>query len=179
MFQYYFVLDGFCIPWLWQHFYQVNQETFYCDNWRSIFSFCIHDEWNNVHVFCLGLWPLQSHFFIFAVVAPIVGYCLTILFEKCFECMLLLLMTIIIPDVITNKVLTLRVYQGWSVLNNVEVQELVWLFFISSLKILRIILFIWHFRVKLVLLKRKLYSSKCCKQSAAYRIHGDEWITNL
>ena len=62
-------------------------------------------------------------------------------------------MTIIIPDVITNKVLTLRVYQGWSVLNNVEVQELVWLFFISSLNILRMIPFIWHIRVKLVLLK--------------------------
>ena len=55
---------------------------------------------------------ITESFFIFAVVAPIVGYFLTILFEKCFECMLLLLMAIIIPDFITNKVLTLRVYQG-------------------------------------------------------------------
>ena len=60
--------------------------------------------------------------------------------------MLLLLMTIIIPDVAANNVLTLRVYQGWSVLINEEVQQLGWLF-VSSSKILRIILFIWHFQV--------------------------------
>ena len=60
--------------------------------------------------------------------------------------MLLLLMTIIIPDVAANNVLTLRVYQGWSVLINEDVQQLGWLF-VSSSKILRIILFIWHFQV--------------------------------
>ena len=60
--------------------------------------------------------------------------------------MLLLLMTIIIPYVAANNVLTLRVYQGWSVLINEEVQQLGWLF-VSSSKILRTILFIWHFQV--------------------------------
>ena len=55
---------------------------------------------------------ITQSFFIFAVVAAIVGFCLTFLIGKCFECMLLLLMTIIIPDVTANKVLTLRVYQG-------------------------------------------------------------------
>ena len=32
------------------------------------------------------------------------------------------------------------------------------------------------FSSKQLLLNRKLYSSKCFKQSAAYRIHGDKWM---
>lgn len=111
MFQYYFVLEVFAFDSCHNIFIRLIKKHFIVIIGEPYFPFAFMMS-GIMYMYFFRSLTITESFFIFAVVASIVGYCLTILFEKCFECMLLLLMTIIIPDVITNKVLTLRVYQG-------------------------------------------------------------------